>query len=105
MQPEEIIKEAARRRRQATKLILSSLPVAIGGFILAVILDPTIGQENAGLVMLGGMIAALLLVGRALHIYRCPSCNKVPGRWTTSSHYRVWFTSERCEQCGVALRN
>ncbi|MEQ9519557.1 MAG: hypothetical protein RLN89_08970 [Parvibaculum sp.] len=105
LRPDEIIREATRRRKRATKLILLAVPIAIGGFFLGVILDPMMGRENAGLVMAGGMVATFLLLGRALHIYRCPSCGKVPGRWTTSSHYRVWFTSERCEQCDAVLRD
>jgi len=102
--PQKIVQVAAKRRRRATRLILLGLPVAVGGFILAAALDTTIGQERAGLVMLGGMICAFLLFGVAFTIYRCPACNKVPGRWTTTSHYRVWFSSAECEQCGALLR-
>ncbi len=103
--PTQIIHEAAKRRRRATWLILLGLPVALGGFFLAAALDTTIGRGAAGYVMLGGMVAAFILFGVALHIYRCPACNKVPGRWTTTSHYRVWFSSTECEQCGAVLRD
>jgi hypothetical protein len=104
MTPEEIIKTAAIRRRRAIWLILFGLPVALTGFILAVVYETTLGQEQSGLFLLGGMVSAFLLFGAALHIYRCPACDKVPGRWTTSSHYRVWFSSTECERCGTSLR-
>ena len=104
MTPEEIIKTAAMRRRRAIWLLLFGLPVAFTGFILAIVYETTLGREQSGLFLLGGMAAAFLLFGAALHIYRCPACNKVPGRWTTTSHYRVWFSSDTCEQCGTTLR-
>jgi len=104
MTPEGIIKTAAKRRRRAIWLILFGLPVAFTGFILAVVYETTMGQEKSGLFLLGGMVCAFLLFAAALHIYRCPACNKVPGRWTTTRHYRVWFSSAECEQCGTLLR-
>ena len=104
MTPEEIIKTAAKRRKRAIWLILFGLPVAFTGFILAVAYETTMGREQSSLFLLGGMVCAFLLFGAALHIYRCPVCQKVPGRWTTTSHYRVWFSSAECEQCGSPLR-
>ena len=103
MRPEKTIQEFGRRRRKATLVILLSLPSAIGGFITAAILDPSIGRENAGLVMLGGMVAAFIAIGMGLNIARCPACEKIPSERVTSNHWRVWLFTSRCPKCGAEI--
>ena len=103
MTPEKIIHEFSKRRRKATLVILLGFPLAIGGFIAAAILDPSIGRENAGLVMLGGMIAAFFAIGTGLNIARCPACGKIPSERVTSRHWRVWLFTAHCPKCGAEL--
>lgn len=105
MTPEKIIEEFGRRRRKATLIILLSLPFAIGGFITAAILDPSIGRENAGLVMLGGMVAAFIAIAAGLNIARCPACEKIPSKRITSNHWRVWLFTSRCPKCGAEINH
>ncbi len=104
LSPKEILDLAAKRRRRAGWVFLLGLPLAFGGFILAAALDPVIGQERAGLVMLGGLVGAFVLFFIGVNLYRCPSCGRIPGEWTSPQRFRLWFATSVCPHCEAQLR-
>jgi|GEM_PF-2581063 len=104
MHGKEVMQEYAKRRRRVHRLVLSALPIAIAGFVLAVILEADLGQEQSGLFMLGGMVLAFFLFAFALHTARCPSCNSAQVHKIAGGHWRMNTSDGRCRHCDIKLR-
>lgn len=101
----DIVRDFAGRRRRSRWLILLSLPVAFGGFLAGVLLEPRVGLERAGLLMGAGMLGAFILFGLALHTIRCPACHRIQIYKRAGRRWRAVLSPPRCIHCDVNLQD
>jgi len=104
MHEKEVMLEYARRRRRVHWFALLALPTAMAGFVLAVVFESDLGQEQSALFMLGGMVLAFVLFALALHTARCPSCHRAQVYKIAGGHWRMNTSDGKCRHCDIQLR-